>query len=113
MIIYNPSINLSPDGRTAKGRWNGLRFMGDGKGATRIAGGIYENDYILETGAWRCAKMQYWRQFDGDYEKGWRNADNAPLPVVPYHFTPDSVGVPIPAPSVPAPRARQGRGGVS
>src|SRR6187549_2029147 len=44
MIIDNPSITLSPDGRTAKGRWNGLRFMGDGKGSTRIAGGIYENE---------------------------------------------------------------------
>jgi hypothetical protein len=107
MIVDNPSITLSPDGRTAKGRWNGLRFMGDGKGSTRIAGGIYENDYVLENGTWKLAKLHYWRQFDGDYEKGWRNSDNALLPVVPYHFTPDSVGVPIPAPSVPAPRTNQ------
>ena len=107
MIIDNPSITLSPDGRTAKGRWNGLRFMGDGKGSTRIAGGIYENDYVLENGTWNFAKLHYWPQFDGDYEKGWRNSDNALLPVVPYHFTPDSVGVPIPAPSVPAPRTNQ------
>jgi len=107
MIIDNPSISLSPDGRTAKGRWNGLRFMGDGTGSTRIAGGIYENDYVLENGTWKYAKLHYWRQFDGDYEKGWRNSGNALLPVVPYHFTPDSVGVPIPAPSVPAPRTNQ------
>ena len=32
-IIDNPSVNLSADGHTAKGRWNGLRFMGDGNGA--------------------------------------------------------------------------------
>ena len=107
MIIDNPSISLSPDGRTAKGRWNGLRFIGDGRGSTRIAGGIYENDYVLENGTWKYAKLHYWRQFDGDYEKGWRNSGNALLPVVPYHFTPDSVGVPIPAPSVPAPRTNQ------
>ena len=75
--------------------------MGDGKGSTRIAGGIYENDYVLENGTWKFAKLHYWRQFDGDYEKGWRNSDNALLPVVPYHFTPDSVGVPIPDPSAP------------
>ena len=105
--IDNPSVNLSADGHTAEGRWNGLRFMGDGNGATRIAGGIYENDYVREDGEWKFAKLHYWRQFDGNYEQGWRNSDNALLPVVPYHFTPDSVGVPIPAPSVPAPRTNQ------
>jgi hypothetical protein len=62
---------------------------------------------VLENGTWKFAKLHYWRQFDGDYEKGWRNSDNALLPVVPYHFTPDSVGVPIPDPSVPAPRTNQ------
>jgi len=89
MIIDNPSISLSPDGRSAKGRWNGLRFMGDGKGNTRIAGRIYENEYVLQNGAWKLARLHYYRQFDGEYEKGWRNSDNALLPVVPYHFTPD------------------------
>jgi hypothetical protein len=107
MIIDNPSINLSADGQTAQGRWNGLRFMGDGNGATRIAGGIYENDYVLEDGDWKIADLHYYRQFDGDYAQGWRNSDNALLPVVPYHFTPDSVGVPIPAASVPATRTNQ------
>lgn len=106
MIIDNPSVTLAPDGRTARGRWNGLRFMGDGNGATRIAGGIYENQYVLEEGRWKYANLRYWRQFDGDYAQGWRNAGNALLPVVPYHFTADSVGVPVPEPSVAPPRAR-------
>ena len=57
MIIDNPSVNLSAAGTTAQGRWNGLRFMGDGNGATRIAGGIYENDYVLEDGEWKFAKL--------------------------------------------------------
>jgi len=106
-VIDNPIISLSPDGRTAKGRWDSIRFMGDGQGNTRIDGGIYENRYVLEDGAWKIAELHYHRQFEGDYANGWRNADGAQLPVVPYHFTPDSVGVPIPAPSVPAPRTNQ------
>ena len=106
-VIDNPIINLSAAGTTAQGRFDGIRLMGDGNGATRIDGGIYENDYVLEDGAWKIAKLHYYRQFDGNYANGWRNADGAMLPIVPYHFTPDSVGVPIPAASVPAPRTNQ------
>ena len=106
-IIDNPIINLSAAGTTAQGRFDGIRFMGDGNGNTRIDGGIYENDYVLEDGAWKIAKLHYYRQFEGNYANGWRNADGAQLPIVPYHFTPDSVGVPIPTPSVPAPRTNQ------
>ena len=106
-IVDNPLVNLSASGHTAEGRWNGMRFLGDGQGDTRIDGGIYENDYVLEDGAWKIAKLHYYRQFEGDYINGWRNADGQPLPVVPYHFTPDTAGVPIPEPSVPAPRTNQ------
>ena len=47
MFIENPLVNLSPDGNSAKARWDAMIFHGhDGK--ARIEGGIFENDYALD-----------------------------------------------------------------
>jgi len=103
-FIDVPLINLSVDGRTAKGRWHGLFFLGDGKGAATITGGIYENDYVKDRGVWKIAALHFTPQYSGPYETGWVNWGGGDLPIVPYHFTPDSAGVPIPLASGPAPR---------
>ncbi|MFD6663344.1 nuclear transport factor 2 family protein [Micromonospora chalcea] len=105
VIVDQPLVNLSVDGLSAKARWNGFRFLGDGAGAARIEGGIYENEYVFENGRWRISLLHYYPQYEGDYATGWRNKDLALLPIVPYHFTPDEAGVPIPEPVGPAPRA--------
>lgn len=99
MMLDDPIVSLSPDGTTAEGRWNGMRFMGSGSGDTRIDGGIYENEYVLEGGQWKISDMHYHPQLEGDWANGWRNAGGERLPVVDYHFTTESVGVPLPAPS--------------
>ena len=44
-LIDEPLVNLSVDGRSAKGRWMSLSMLGDGKGKARIEGGVYENEY--------------------------------------------------------------------
>ncbi|BAK66203.1 hypothetical protein SLG_15280 [Sphingobium sp. SYK-6] len=100
-----PLVNLSADGRTAEGRWAGLAFRGDGKGQARIEGGVYQNRYVREDGRWKIAALHYHPQYDGDYSTGWRNSGNADLPIIPYHFDPDSAGVPLPAASGPPPRS--------
>jgi hypothetical protein len=105
MMLDDPVVSLSPDGTTAQGRWNGMRFMGNGSGETRIDGGIYENAYVLEDGDWRISDLHFYPQFEGDHATGWRNVGGVPLTNVPYHFTTDSVGVPLPAPSTAAPKA--------
>jgi hypothetical protein len=110
MIIDNPVVNLSADGRTAQGRWEGIRFMGDGKGNTRIDGGVYENDYVQEQGHWQIANMHYYPQYEGNYAAGWKNVNGQPLPFVPYHFTGDTAGEPIPAATGPAPRTSESAG---
>lgn len=106
-IFADPLVNLSADGRTAQARWDGIRFMGDGRGNTRIDGGQYENDYVLDHGQWRIATLHFYKEYEGDYAHGWRNVDGQLLPIVPYHFTPDSAGVPIPAASGPAPNSHE------
>jgi len=102
-FIDQPLINLSIDGRRAEGRWMGMTFTGDGKGAARGEGGVYENLYVLEDGRWKIEALRYFPQYEGPYGEGWTNVGNRDLPLVPFHFTPDSAGVPIPAPQGAAP----------
>jgi hypothetical protein len=105
LLIDDPLVSLSIDGRSAKGRWRHFGLMGDGKGSTAIEGGMQENHYVLEGGRWKIATLHYWPEFEGNYADGWGNVDGNALPIVPYHFTPDSMGVPVPKPHGRAPRS--------
>jgi len=103
LLIDDPLVNLSADGRSAKARWRHFGLMADGNGSTRIEGGMHVNDYVLENGRWKIGTLRFYPQFDGDYARGWSNAGGTTLPSVPYHFDPDTVGVPIPSGGHPAP----------
>jgi hypothetical protein len=97
LIAENPVISLSADGTRAQGRWNGMWFQGTGAGETRIQGGIYENTYALTSSGWRISELRYHGLYEGTYEDGWRNVGLKGIPIVPYHFTAKSSGVPIQA----------------
>jgi len=103
MFIENPLVNLSPDGRTAKARWNLLVFHGH-DGEARIEGGVFVNDYVLEGGIWKIAAAHYYPQFDGPYEKGWTNWGGGELPIVPHHFDTETAGIPVPPATGTAPQ---------
>ncbi len=66
-MIDEPLANLSADGRSAKVRWMSLSFLGDGKGKTRIEGGIYENEYVREAQGWKISLSHYHAQYSGSY----------------------------------------------
>jgi hypothetical protein len=102
LIAESPVISLGVDGKTAKGRWNGIWFQGDGKGRTRIQGGIYENQYSLTDAGWRISLLRYHAMYKGTYEDGWKNVDGKGIPIVPYHFTAESSGLPVPVAEVDA-----------
>lgn len=106
-LIDEPLVNLSADGRSAKARWMSMSFLGDGKGQARIEGGIYENEYVREGQRWKISVAHYHPQFSGPYETGWINEGGADLPLVPFHFTVDESGVPIPQSTDPAPRSKE------
>jgi hypothetical protein len=106
-LIDEPLANLSVDGRSAKVRWMSMAFLGDGKGNARIEGGIYENEYVREGQSWKISVAHYYPQYSGSYAEGWANEGGADLPIIPYHFTVDETGVPIPPPAGPAPRTRE------
>ncbi|KAF2662151.1 hypothetical protein K491DRAFT_281639 [Lophiostoma macrostomum CBS 122681] len=102
-ITETPLVNLEVDsqglGQRAKGRWNGIRFQGDGKGGTRLRGGIYENEYVyLGKEGWKVDVLRYYGMYEGEgeYKDGWRNVGGNGLGRVKYHMTPDGAGVPVP-----------------
>ena len=95
-----PVVNLAADGKSAKGRWHELAMRGQLGGEARWEGGISENDYVLEGGRWKIARLHLYPMYAGSYEDGWK-ALEADIKVVPVHFTPDSAGVPVPKPSEP------------
>ncbi len=97
-LIDDPLVNLSVDGLSAEGRWRALSFRGDGKGRAWMEGGLFENVYVLEDGRWKIATLHYFPQYEGDYETGVSNVGQQDLPIVPYHFTVDETGIPIPEP---------------
>lgn len=94
MLIDSPVINLSPDGESAKGRWQAIIFHGHA-GEARIEGGVFQNDYVREGGVWKIATARYFPQFDGPYDEGWINWGGGDLPVVPKHFDVDTAGTPV------------------
>jgi hypothetical protein len=102
ILVENPIVNLSQDGQSAKGRWNVMIFHGHG-GQARIEGGIFVTDYVREGGVWKIGTLHYYPQFDGPFEEGWLNWGGGDLPIVPYHYTVESAGIPIPPAAGPAP----------
>ena len=90
-----PVINLSADGKTAKGRWHEFAMTGQFGAHAEWAQGIMENEYVKEGAVWKIARLHYYPVFAGSYETGWKNV-GVELPIIPYHYTPDEAGVPIP-----------------
>jgi hypothetical protein len=94
-MVLRPLINLSADGQTAKGRWWEFSMTGQHGVKAEWAAGIFENEYVRERGVWKISRMRYNPMFAGPYATGWRNVDEDQK-IVPYHFTPDETGIPVP-----------------
>ncbi len=107
LILATPLVNLAADGQTAKARLNGWWFQGDGKGNTRLQGGIYENEYKVVGSSWKISLLRFYPLYNGNYSEGWHNPGGKPLGNVPFHYTSDEAGIPIPSPVDSAPETKQ------
>ncbi len=105
-LIEHPVVNLSVDGESAKGRWYGFFLLSDNAGNASLQGGVFENQYVREGGKWKIGVHHFFPQYAGAYETGWTNWKGQDLGILPYHFTPDESGVPIPPPVGAAPASK-------
>ena len=101
-LHLSPVISIEAGGRSALGRWRLVSLQGQLGVEAKWQGGIFENRYELEDGHWRIAQLSYHPVYGGDYAQGWRileeeTADS--VEPIPFHFTPDSAGIPWPEPN--------------
>ena len=101
-IVMQPVVTVAADGRSAKGRWHIMAMLGGYGTSASWAGGVYENQYLLESGIWKLKEVRYLAQYSGRYDDpGW-TATREPTP---FHFDAARVGKPVldvATPSTPA-----------
>ena len=95
MLEDAPVLNLSADGKTAKGRWREFSMIGQLGGTARWEQGISENEYVKEEGVWKISRLDYYQETAGPYETGWVTGGRD-VKLVPFHYTSAEAGVPIP-----------------
>ncbi len=95
-ILFEPVITLAPDGRTAKWRWRILAMLGGYGGSATWYSGVYENEYVLENGAWKIKSLHSEPKVTAAYSAaGWKDSGVH----VPFHYTAASVTTPVPGSS--------------
>ncbi len=90
-----PVVTLSPDGRTARGRWRALVLLGQFNDYARWQAGPYENEYRKEDGKWKISRLHWYETYTVPFTGGWKGmmqatnvADrNIPKPDRPSSFT--------------------------
>ncbi|MFC1942467.1 nuclear transport factor 2 family protein [Chloroflexota bacterium] len=95
VLQVQPVIDITPDGKSAQGRWYGWGLMaipmGDGiwEGYNN---GLYECEYVKEDGKWKFKKIHWNRIFMAPYSEGWvkpeRKVTGDPV-AQPNRFKPD------------------------
>lgn len=65
-----PVIDVYPDG-TAKGRWHEFSQEAEHRVSHHIGTGIYENEYVLESGVWKIKRIHLFSSMRTDYDHGW------------------------------------------
>jgi hypothetical protein len=69
--IWQGVLHVSPDGKSARGRWRTLIMGGTyGQDGTWTEG-PYENQYIKENGVWKLHKVHWYMTVKGSYDQGW------------------------------------------
>lgn len=91
-FLMQDVITLSPDARSAKMRGRALLMLGSHESRQNrppqlpdqvYEAGLYENDYVLEDGVWKIARLEYALQWQALYDKGWTHTATDLPPAVP------------------------------
>lgn len=108
-LLLSPVINLDSSGTSARGRWRLVALLGEFGASAGFAGGIFENDYVLEDGVWKIAALEFYPLYAGPYASGWRNLKEeaeGEVEPVPFHYDATTAGIPAPPVSAEALAAR-------
>ena len=102
-------VDVSPDGKTAKGRFRALLLAGQHQSKEeRIPNfpdqcweaGIYENLYVKDRGVWKIKRLNYNMLWQADYAPGWAKS-GVHLPPIDKTFPENPIGPDELLPSVP------------
>jgi sugar lactone lactonase YvrE len=103
-----PVVHVSADGMTARARWREFALLGRYKQSAAWGDGIYENEYVKQTGVWKIARLHYFPNFVAPYKGGWaalQPADGDWTSATAKAFPPDRPPTvryqPFPAPYTP------------
>jgi hypothetical protein len=69
MQLQNVTI-VADDGRTATARWQGMVMLSEPHANGKWGVGIYENDYVKESGVWKIARLHFYMTALTDYDRG-------------------------------------------
>ena len=67
-------VNLGPNDRTAKGRWQCIMLIAtpvEGDLRALLGYGVYEVEYVKEDGVWMFKKMHFYLTFRTPLDEGW------------------------------------------
>jgi hypothetical protein len=103
-LYFSPVITLSPDGRSATGRWHHIAMTGRSGAAADWLGTTDVINYRKTPEGWRISLIRPYLHFSGPYATGWSH-DAARLERAPYHYTPDEAGKLLPDRVAATPRA--------
>jgi hypothetical protein len=106
-LILQPIVTLGADGQTAKGTWHEMAMLGEFGSSAMWRGGVYENEYTLESGVWKISRLRYYEQYRGAYDAYGHKAP--PRWEIPYHFEAGHVGITIPQSLLQSPSVASSR----
>jgi hypothetical protein len=69
--VFQGVVHVSPDGRSARGRWRTLIMGGTHGQDGTWTEGPFENEYIKENGVWKLQRVHWYMTVKGSYDKGW------------------------------------------
>jgi hypothetical protein len=65
-------VDVDPGGTTAKARYRAIvQVAGFGQNRGFWSAGIYENEFVKESGIWKFSKVKFWPTYYTPYHEGW------------------------------------------
>lgn len=86
---FQPVIDVSPDGKTARVRARALSMMGNYEKSGMWMGGIYENQFVKENGVWKFQHDQVFNTYFTPFDQGWKDLQPRPPPGISTTNPPD------------------------